>query len=506
MYRLLGDLPTRDPEGKNAPSIYRSLLEQGVRSEETPERQAFVTSGKMWGHLNDRAGYYPVAHLRYSSRRSLPAPVRKLIPLVDIDARRKAAEVERIFGVQQVKPSDMILSVDKTAIETRPWSCLASERFSQAIPFLYACRLARTADVDGREMRRLGGVSICVCAHLRASVTVEGVARDDVVFDRELEGVVAERTIFLISHRSEFPRMNQSFWRAVGDLLAEIIDAAVGGDFASILACESPQDMHDLLDQISDGDGDALLTKAKTRLTADVLRTATNEVLPVPPPPSAPAATTSAPSRANQDTETPAIETQAPTGAATFQQTQAPVRRAFERIQFSTGAHTARGGKRMVQITDETETTRIAIRYEEQDGRFTIATSHIRGYNGPRCDLLSVRSQEVRNRALEMHSISLDDVERFIEVKGRNQRTGAVELTENELLGAEKYGSRYFIYRVFCDPTAPASRELAILCDPMNSPAHKIYRTARFHFHDASGATWFALVPESVPDGDRDQK
>ncbi len=497
MYRLLGDLPARDPKGIHAPSIYRSLLEQGVHSEGTPERQAFVTSGKMWGHLNDQPSYYPIAKLRYSSRRSLPAPVRKLIPLVDIDARRKVAEVERIFGVQQLKTSDVVLTVDKAAIEACPWSCLASERFSQAIPFLYACRLARTADEDGREMRRLCGVSICVCTHVRASVTVEGVARDDVVFDRELEGVVAKATIFLVSHRSEFPRMNQSFWRAVGDLLAEIVDAAVGGDFASILACESPQDMRDLLDQISEGNGDALLAKAKTRLTVDLLTAATNEVLPLPPPPSAPAPATSAAAAANQDTEA-SIETEAPAGADTFQQTQAPVRRASEPIRFCRGAHTARGGKRMVQITDETETTRIAIRYEEQDGRFTIATSHIRGYDGPGCDLLSVRSQEVRNYALEMQSISLDDVERFIEVKGRNQRTGAVELTENELLGAEKYGSRYFIYRVFCDPTDPTSRELGILCDPMNSPVHKIYRTARFHFHDASGATWFALVPESA--------
>src|SRR5204862_7666160 len=104
----------------------------------------------------------------------LPVPVRKLVPLVDIDARRNVGEVERIFGVQPLKPTDVVLSVDSAAIESLPWSCLVSERVTQVTPFLYACRLARKADEDGREARRLAAGSICICGSIRATVTVEG--------------------------------------------------------------------------------------------------------------------------------------------------------------------------------------------------------------------------------------------------------------------------------------------------------------------------------------------
>ena len=496
MYRLLADLPNRDPKGANAPSIYRSLLEHAAPNTDTPERQAFLSNGKLWGHLNDQADYYSVAQLRYSSRGSLPVPVRKLITLVDIDARRKTSEVERIFGVQQLKPSDVVLSVDKAAIETCSWSCFVSERLAQALPYLFACRLARTADVDGREMRRLGSASICVCAHFRASVTVEGIAREDVVFNAELDGIVVDqKTVFLISLRPEMPRLSQSFWRAVGDLLAELVDAAVGADFASILACEAPDDMRDLLQQISDGRADELLVQATARLAMDPSNAPTNEVLPLPlPPVPAPAPTSPvAPVEPNEENK----ESSKTPDEGTFQQTKAPASRSSEKIRFSTGHPASRGGKRVVQVTDEKETIMIATRYEEQEGRFIIAVNHIHGYAGPRCDLLSVPSVAIRDLAFETHSILLENVERFIEVKGRNQRTGAVELSENELLGAEKFGLRYFIYRVFCDPS-DSSRELAILPDPIKSPTRQISRVARFKFDDASGAAWFSLVPHPI--------
>ena len=500
MYRLLEDLPERDPKGANAPGIYRSLLEHAAPSPDTPQRQAFLAKGMLWGRLNDHEAYYPVNQLRYSSRSSLPAPVRNLIPLVDIDSRRKASEVERIFGVQPVKPSDVVLTVEKTGIESRPWSCFVSERLTQALPYLYASRLARTTDEDGGDRRRLGAVSICVCEHFRAGVTVEGIAREDLSFDSELDGIVVDQTIFLVSLRAEVPRMSQSFWRAIGDLLAELVDAAVGADFASILACEAPDDMRDLLQRISDGRADELLVKARARLAMDLSAVPNNQVLELPP---APVIEVPAPTLLVTD-EDDAIGLVQPDGElanSIFRQTDAPVRHAARKVRFSAGMPTARGGKSVVQVTDEQETIDIASRYEEQHSRFVVPVNHIHGYDGPRCDLLSVSSAAIRDRALESRSILLNEVERFIEVKGRNQRTGAVELTENELSGAEKFEKRYFIYRVFCDPIDRNSRELAILCDPINSPSREISRVARFCLDDKSGADWFQLVFQATDEG-----
>ncbi len=292
--------------------------------------------------------------------------------------------------------------------------------------------------------------------------------------------------------------MNQSFWRAVGDLFAELVDAAVGGDFASILACEAPDDMRDLLERISDGRATALLAEAQTRLAMELPSTSIIEALPLPPaPPPAPIASPATLAAEQLAASVSKSTAEAVTDGA-FEPTKAPVGRRTERIRFSTGAPAARGGTRVVQVTDESETTEIASRYEEQQGRFTINVKHIHGYAGPRCDLLSARPASTRDVALKTGSIQLAQVERFIEVKGRNQRTGAVELTENELAGAEKFGCLYFIYRVFCDPTDPEWRELAILVDPLSSPTKQISRSARFYLDDNSGADWFQLVRESA--------
>ena len=208
-----------------------------------------------------------------------------MIPLVEIDARRSAIQVERIFGVKQLKPRDVDLSVDPTLIESHAWSCFVNERLRQALPYLYASRLARKVDEDGHDLNRLKKASICVCKEFRANVTVEGVPRDEVVFNAELEGTVVDSAIYLVSHRQDVPRSNQSFWRAVGNLLADLVEASVGGDFASILTCETPDDMHALLDQISENKADSLLANAKARLATDPASQDFKETLELVPPP-----------------------------------------------------------------------------------------------------------------------------------------------------------------------------------------------------------------------------
>jgi hypothetical protein len=40
-------------------------------------------------------------------------------------------------------------------------------------------------------------------------------------------------------------------------------------------------------------------------------------------------------------------------------------------------------------------------------------------------------------------------VVRFIEVKGRSNATATIELKGNELVAAESYGERYYLYRLF---------------------------------------------------------
>jgi len=120
-----------------------------------------------------------------------------------------------------------------------------------------------------------------------------------------------------------------------------------------------------------------------------------------------------------------------------------------------------------------------------------IDVSHIRVSDGFGCDLISVASEAVKEKALAASEIAEFEVVRFIEVKGRSSRTGEVELTDNEYEAAERLKERYFLYRVFVDPSDPSIYEVAVLKDPVHSSATRT--VTRFDLSNGSGAVWYAL-------------
>lgn len=115
----------------------------------------------------------------------------------------------------------------------------------------------------------------------------------------------------------------------------------------------------------------------------------------------------------------------------------------------------------------------------------------MRGSDGFGCDLISVASEAVKEKALAASEIAESEVVRFIEVKGRSARTGEVELTDNEYEAAERQKERYFLYRVFVDPSDPSVYEVAVLQDPVHSSATRT--VTRFDLSKGSGAVWYAL-------------
>jgi hypothetical protein len=193
---------------------------------------------------------------------------------------------------------------------------------------------------------------------------------------------------------------------------------------------------------------------------------------------------------------------QTDSGKPTFQPTQAPARTKSQRRKFVVaGPSTARGPTVRVLLVDEDETLEIVEQFERDDGRFPIRVSHLRGYDGPRCDILSLETQAAVSEAEEAGFLDLNVVLRFIEVKGRSQRSGSIQLPENELIGAQLYRERYFLYRVFCDPAKDDHRELAILQNPFASPAISITRIATISLHEGSGAEWFEMKPQESEEG-----
>ena len=103
-------------------------------------------------------------------------------------------------------------------------------------------------------------------------------------------------------------------------------------------------------------------------------------------------------------------------------------------------------------LATEPVTFKVVDAFERHAGRLIIQVSHLRGADSFGCDLLSVASEAVRDKAMTEQSIAEAEIVRYIEVKGRSSRTGEVELTDNEYRAARRLGSRYWLYRVIRQP------------------------------------------------------
>jgi hypothetical protein len=170
LYRLLLELPNTDPDGKIASSIYRSVIEHGGIDTDSPLKYKFIDEGSMWGALGEIQDYYPVRDLKYSSIGVLPRPVYEMVPLVDIDPRRSTKEIERVFGVSTLRKEDVQIEIQEDYTEYQDWSHIVSNHVKNAIPYLYAFRLSRTADETGREGRIFSRMRLDICQKISANI------------------------------------------------------------------------------------------------------------------------------------------------------------------------------------------------------------------------------------------------------------------------------------------------------------------------------------------------
>ena len=196
----------------------------------------------------------------------MPSPVRARIPLVAIDSHRPR-EIERLFGVRQVGHDDYAIEIDDATL-FHSWSTEADNRLRRVIPYLYAYRLSRIADETGRESSLLNAVHLSICQKVQTSVSVLGGATETDVIEHDLGGLAIRRSrqLFLVSSSTSMSD-DIVLWRAVGELLADLIDVAgAGADFGQLLACGGSAQMKRLLDLMTDGRGEELVTEARSRL------------------------------------------------------------------------------------------------------------------------------------------------------------------------------------------------------------------------------------------------
>lgn len=496
LYSLLLELPARDPNGDVAASVYRSLLEANPLDAVSPKRDEFFRRGRMWGFLGSSEGYFPVAELRYSPRTAVPEPIRRRVPLVAIDARRGATDVSRIFGVATLSPDTYEIVVDNAETPRAPWSARAATHLRIAVPHLYALRLSQRADDRGAEKRAFVDLNLVVATRLVAEVHLDQSDADLVVIDDDLKGLSSDRQIYIVSDRLNF-ELDPVFWRAVGDLVADVINVPkAGGDFGSLLACADEHQRTRLLDHMTGGRGAELLAQAREVLEMDEAED--EESLPLLPP------RQSAPVPDGDTPQPPVLDAPAlaepmqpvAVGPTSVTPIAAPEsNRPRDRGIVVTGsAPTEPVGPS--SATPEDATLRVVEEFERVDSppRFTVRASHLHGSDTFGCDILSFATPDSRDRARDQNAVSLDEVVRFIEVKGRTSRSAPVELTENQRAAAIRYGSRYYVYRVYADNSRSGCYEVAIMQDPTRAPGQQTRTQWWYDFSSGSGATWYRLV------------
>jgi Domain of unknown function (DUF3883) len=195
----------------------------------------------------------------------------------------------------------------------------------------------------------------------------------------------------------------------------------------------------------------------------------------------------------SSDTQFPANNGSEQEASRAFKPTEPPDRRSAGRRSIVVTRKVASN----MRITpahrvDEGLSLGVAISFESQD-RYPVRVEHVHGYESLGCDIVSLFTQESAERLERTGELDITAVARFIEVKGRSDRSGSVELTQNQRDAGEKFSKRYYVYRVFQDPALPEHIQLAILCDPVNGGAEVVSRRFTYDFRRGSGAEWFEL-------------
>ncbi len=499
LYSMLLNLPNSDPKGQIAPSIYRTLIEQGGIETESYLREKFFREGLMWGRQGNIEKYFPVNELKYLSQAVVPKAVLKEIPLVDIDLRRSSSEIKRIFNVHPLRREDVSIQLDNEATEYQLWSAEAWRHVKRAHPFLYAFRLSKTVDETGKERRLFKKISFNVCSRLGAIIALFGGRESSIVIDDDAEGLVIDTAMFLVSHNTEFSIGDQVFLLAIGDLFSDILGINISSDFAGFFGCDTEQQMLKLLEKKVGREAGEFLSKAKTALEEGD-EEISGETVIVPPPRFM--------EKHDETEETDLlpwgeVSTKEFTGDllpedAGFKPVEPPTRvQGPKKKLVVTGKTVApRSPRKKTVMVDESISLKIVELFEKSAERYPIRVEHIKGTEALGCDIVSVASDETKKLVEEGHELNLADVLRFIEVKGRSNRTGLIELTENQLSAAETFKDRFFLYRVFRDPGDPSHFELAVLINPSDSNAKKVIRTTQFDLSAGSGAEWFQVVEQ----------
>lgn len=469
IYLRLSELPDRDPEGRLARSLYRWLLDasDSAMGNGAAARENFIYNGKMWGLCQGVSGYYPVTELRHADSEGLPTSLLSNLKIVHLPFRLGADKVERVFGVK---------AIDRMGIaqKVRSYQLAANldEDFQKAKPFLYLLRTSQTSQTQ--YLKTLKNLSLRICSELLAVIQYEG---QEFEFVPPIWGWLIEDDVLYVRCDPAEPLAiaHDLLADAIGEAIASIFRIGDGGEFARMFLCKE-KDRRVLLQrmrgELADENMEEIIAEfgiddPTTRVAAMPSSQPIESPVVKPDPPKEPESPkTEVPKKPEDGAGSPTSTSQeGPLNIEPGQHTPVgtPKRQPL-RIQKTVG-----GTKPTVthKVTDGAFCERKALEFEEScdPPRFPLLVGQITGTLAFGCDIISFSSSEDREAFKSGADRSLSKITRFIEVKGRKNESGAIELKGNELNAAVGNKSKYFIYRLY--RSDDHEYQLSILQDPL---------------------------------------
>ncbi|MFH7326434.1 DUF3883 domain-containing protein [Desulfurivibrio sp. C05AmB] len=505
VYDLLLSLPGRDPRGESVSAIYRTLLESNIAVEDGPNRSEFLRSGKVWAKHQGEGQFLPVAEVRYNANVTLPDEVVSRMALLDLPRRRNATAVSQLLNVKPLSSGEVALEVVHDVTEYDVRSEEANAFLRRCVPYIYALRLGKKLDDGFRERNLLKRTSLFVCSRLSVRVSIEGQEPETLVLDRTKDHICIESQLYVVGQYDPAGAGSTGFWLSVAGLIAEALGTDVAAEVGSVLRCQTEREMKEVVEVLLGHEASAKLDEARSRFEEWEAPEEDEDLVITPADPE-----DGQGDDQDSDDEEAGDDTTGESGPqegtseeegddegqkeSRFTETTPPYSKPKKKRRLVIKrSGDGGGGGHHGPVATEDMTFKIVEAFERQDGegRAVINVSHIRGSDGFGCDLISVASEAVKEKALAAGKIAESEVVRFIEVKGRSLRTGDVELTDNEYEAAERLKGRYFLYRVFVDPSDSSVYEVAVLRDPVHSSARRT--VTRFDLSKGSEAVWYAL-------------
>jgi len=458
-YEILLELPNIDSEGKQAKSLYRTLI---ARTEMDPppsgeKYEKFMAKGRMFGRLNGREEYYPLQKLYYLENQTLPEHIADQYPLLELDKRRGALKVKKLFCIEQLTRDKIDIKVND--VDEHPRSQDFRSEIERIKPYIYSLRVEE--DTNRRELSILKRIIIILCKRVKGTIVVDNVEKE---FELKWgESITLDSEAYLVAepcYDSPFLLQDELIADAVGEIFTNYLRVDISSDIARIASCSNGV-RNKLLDRITGGSGDERMNKTK-----EIYETVekTEMEFPKPPPWEPPE------SELTQQTgvgETVSLEGDTVTdsvGSVSAKDVPyTPKSEISRRLKLNPKPRSSLSPKMRV---DPDRAENLALRFEEAQNRISKKISYFQGLEAYGCDVISFKTEGDMQSFKDTGNPNF--VDRFIEVKGRSADKGSIPLKGNELTNAQKYREKYYIYRIYEDEDSGVF-ELIELSDPLGS-------------------------------------